>query len=158
MQHADLLAQIPLFEGLSDEDRSALAERLSERAYKTDEMVFGKGDQGSSMYIVLQGAVQIFLPPPDKDTPPVILKDVRTGEYFGELSLFDDKPRSASVKATVDTVLLELTREELGEHLHKSKSAALAILSEMANRLRETNAMLSRTVPALSLKMAQLRQ
>jgi uncharacterized membrane protein len=143
MRHADLLAQIPLFEGLADEDREALAERLDERPFKPDEMVFAKGDEGSSMYIVLQGAVQIFLPPPDKDTPPVVLKDVRTGEYFGELSLFDDKPRSASVKATVDTVLLELTREELGEHLHKSKSAALAILSEMANRLRETNALLS---------------
>ena len=143
MRHADLLAQIPLFEGLSDEDREALAERLDEKTFKPEEMVFAKGDEGSSMYIVLAGAVQIFLPPPDKDTPPVILKDVRTGEYFGELSLFDDKPRSASVKSTVDTVLLELTREELGEHLHKSKSAALAILSEMANRLRETNAMLS---------------
>jgi CRP/FNR family cyclic AMP-dependent transcriptional regulator len=143
MRHADLLAQIPLFEGLSDDDRESLAQRLSEKSFKNDEMVFSKGDQGSSMYIVLAGAVQIFLPPPDKDTPPVILKDVRTGEYFGELSLFDDKPRSASVKATVDTVLLELTREELGEHLHKSKNAALAILSEMANRLRETNSMLS---------------
>jgi CRP/FNR family cyclic AMP-dependent transcriptional regulator len=143
MRHADLLAQIPLFEGLSDEDREALAQRLAEKTFKPDEMVFAKGDSGSSMYIVLTGAVQIFLPPPDKDTPPVVLKDVRTGEYFGELSLFDDKPRSASVKVTVDTTLLELTREELGEHLHKSKSAALAILSEMANRLRETNAMLS---------------
>jgi len=143
MRHADLLAQIPLFEGLSDEDREALAQRLAEKSFKVEEMVFSKGDQGSSMYIVLAGAVQIFLPPPDKDTPPVILKDVRTGEYFGELSLFDDKPRSASVKATVDTVLLELTRDELGDHLHKSKNAALAILSEMANRLRETNAMLS---------------
>jgi uncharacterized membrane protein len=143
MRHADLLAQIPLFEGLSDEDREALAQRLAEKNYKGEEMVFSKGDQGSSMYIVLTGAVQIFLPPPDQDTPPVVLKDVRTGEYFGELSLFDDKPRSASVKATVDTILLELTRDELGEHLHKSKNAALAILSEMANRLRETNSMLS---------------
>jgi CRP/FNR family transcriptional regulator, cyclic AMP receptor protein len=143
MRHADLLAQIPLFEGLSDDDREALAQRLAERMFKPDEMVFAKGDSGSSMYIVLTGAVQIFLPPPDKDTPAVVLKDVRTGEYFGELSLFDDKPRSASVKSTIDTTLLELTREELGEHLHKSKSAALAILSEMANRLRETNAMLS---------------
>jgi CRP/FNR family cyclic AMP-dependent transcriptional regulator len=143
MRHADLLAQIPLFEGLSDEDREALAQRLSEKTFKPEETVFTKGDSGSSMYIVLTGAVQIFLPPPDKDTPPVVLKDVRTGEYFGELSLFDDKPRSASVKATMETTLLELTREELGEHLHKSKSAALAILSEMANRLRETNAMLS---------------
>ena len=41
-----------------------------------------------------------------------MLKDLRTGEYFGELAIFDDKPRSASVRALVDTVLLELTREE----------------------------------------------
>jgi CRP/FNR family cyclic AMP-dependent transcriptional regulator len=68
MRHADLLAQIPLFEGLADEDREALAQRLSEKTFKPEEMVFNKGDSGSSMYIVLTGAVQIFLPPPDKDT------------------------------------------------------------------------------------------
>jgi uncharacterized membrane protein len=145
MLHADLLAQIPLFEGLSDEDRSALAERLTEKKYKTGDTVFAKGDVGQSMYIVLSGSAQIYLPPPedDKDTPRVVLKDVRSGEYFGELSLFDDKPRSASVDATVETVLLELTRDELAEHLAKSKNAALAILSEMAERLRETNSLLS---------------
>ena len=142
MRHADLLAQIPLFEGLADDDREVLAERLDERSYKAGETVFAKGDVGNSMYIVLSGSVQIFLPPEDKDAPRVVLKDLRTGEYFGELSLFDDKPRSASVDALVDTVLLELTRDELGEHLQKSKTAALAILSEMAERLRETNALL----------------
>lgn len=142
MRHSDLLAQIPLFEGLSDEDRDALAARLAERAFVKAAVVFSKGDRGSSMYVVLSGAVQIFLPG-DKDAPPVVLKDLRTGEYFGELSLFDDKPRSASVQATVDTVLLELTRSELAEHLSRSRTAALAILSDMAERLRETNALLS---------------
>jgi len=145
MRHSDLLAQIPLFEGLSDADREALAQKLQERSYKQGETVFAKGDQGSSMYIVLSGAVQIFLPPPegDADGQRVVLKDSRTGEYFGELSLFDDKPRSASVEATVETTLLELTREEFADHLGRSKSAAMSILSEMAERLRETNAMLS---------------
>jgi uncharacterized membrane protein len=143
MRHADLIAQIPMFEGLSDADREALAQRLQERTYKPGESVFAKDQKGTSMYIVLSGAVQIFLPPPDKDAPPVILKDARTGEYFGELALFDDKPRSASVEATVDTVLLELTREDFAEHLVRSKTAALSILSEMAERLRETNALLS---------------
>lgn len=145
MLHDALLAQIPLFEGLGDDDRSALAERLTERRFAKGAAVFAKGDTGSSMYIVLSGACEIFLPAPDDatDTPRVVLKDVRTGEYFGELSLFDDKPRSASVEAVVDTVLLELTRAELGAHLQKSKDAAFAILSEMSERLRETNALLS---------------
>jgi len=138
---ADLLAQIPLFQGLADEDRETLAQRLTEKNAKAGDIVFSQGDAGSSMYVVRSGAVQVFLP--SRDAPPVVLKDVRTGEYFGELALFDSKPRSASVRALVDTVLLELTREELAEHLGRSPRAAMTILSEMAERLRETNAMLS---------------
>jgi len=142
MQHSELLAQIPLFDTLAPEDLEALGKKMQERRYKVGEAVFSKGDKGSSMYVVLSGAVQIYLPGHD-DEPRVILKDARTGEYFGELSLFDDKPRSASVEAIVDTTLLELTREDFGDHLSRSKNAAMAILAEMAERLRETNALLS---------------
>jgi CRP/FNR family cyclic AMP-dependent transcriptional regulator len=142
MRPADLLAQIQLFQGLSDGDREALAERVAERHFAAGEVVFSQGDPGSSMYVVQSGAVQIYLPGAPEGSP-VLLKDLRTGEYFGELAIFDDKPRSATVRAVVDTVLLELTREELAEHLGRSKTAAMIILSEMAERLRETNAMLS---------------
>ncbi|MEO6418705.1 MAG: cyclic nucleotide-binding domain-containing protein, partial [Polyangiaceae bacterium] len=122
MDHGDLLAGVPLFEGLSDADRDELAERLEEKSFKQGDTVFAKGDPGSSMYIVLSGAVQIFLPA-DKEAPLVVLNDLRTGEYFGELSLFDAKPRSASVEAVVDTVLLKLTREVFTGHLVTSKGA-----------------------------------
>jgi CRP/FNR family transcriptional regulator, cyclic AMP receptor protein len=142
MLHSELLAQIPLFDTLAPEDLEALGKRMIERKFATGESVFHQGDQGSSMYVVLSGAVQIFLPGKG-DEPRVVLKDARTGEYFGELSLFDDKPRSASVEAVVETTLLELTREDFGDHLSKSKNAAMAILAEMAERLRETNALLS---------------
>src|SRR5579864_6500546 len=142
MRPADLLAQIPLFQGLSDQDREALGERLAEKRFLAGEVVFAQGDKGSSMYVVQSGAVQIFLPGKEGSST-VPLKDIRTGEYFGELAIFDDKPRSASVRALVDTVLLELTREVLGEHLGRSSKAAMTILSEMGQRLRETNAMLS---------------
>jgi len=143
MLHSELLAQTPLFDTLAAEDLEALAGRMTERHYKALEKVFDKNDAGSSMYIVLSGAVQIFLPGATPEEQPVILKDARTGEYFGELSLFDDKPRSASVQATVDTTLLELTRADFSDHLSKSKNAAITILAEMAERLRETNALLS---------------
>ncbi|MGD0529519.1 MAG: DUF1003 domain-containing protein [Polyangiaceae bacterium] len=143
MTPAELFAQIPLFQGLTDEDREALAARLSEKSFKAGDIVFSQGEPGASMYVVQSGAVQIYLPSKEKDLPPVVLKDLHTGEYFGELAIFDDKPRSASVRAMVDTVLLELTREELGEHLGRSQRAAMTILAEMAERLRETNAMLS---------------
>ncbi len=139
MLHSDLLAQNPLFDTLAADDLHALADRMTERPFKAGEKVFDKDDAGSSMYVVLSGAVQIFLP----GDPPVILKDARTGEYFGELSLFDDKPRSASVVATVDTTLLELTRVDFSDYLSKSQSAAMTILAEMSERLRETNSLLS---------------
>jgi CRP/FNR family transcriptional regulator, cyclic AMP receptor protein len=152
MDHGDLLAAVSLFEGLSDADRNTLATRLEEKRFEEGDTVFAKGDPGSSMYIVLSGAVQIFLPSDDKDNPRVVLKDVRIGEYFGELSLFDDKPRSASVEATVETVLLQLTREQFTDHIATSKGAALAILAEMANRLRETNALLSQRAATNAVK------
>jgi CRP/FNR family transcriptional regulator, cyclic AMP receptor protein len=143
MRPSELLAQIPLFQGLADEDREGLATRLTEKSFKAGDIVFSQGDRGASMYVVQSGAVQVYLPSADRETPPVVLKDLRTGEYFGELAIFDDKPRSASVRALVDTVLMELTREQLGEHLGRSKRAAMTILREMAERLRETNSMLS---------------
>jgi CRP/FNR family transcriptional regulator, cyclic AMP receptor protein len=143
MRPADLLAQIPLFQGLSDDDRESLGQRLAEKPFEAGKVVFSQGERGSSMYIVRSGAVQIYLPGVTGGSPPVALKDVRTGEYFGELAIFDDKPRSASARAMVDTVLLELTRDELAEHLGRSRTAAMTILTEMAERLRETNALLS---------------
>jgi len=143
MLHSELLAQIPLFDTLATEDLEALAGRMTERHFKAGEKVFDKNDEGSSMYVVQSGAVQIFLPGTTAEEPRVVLKDARTGEYFGELSLFDDKPRSASVEATVDTTLLELTRVDFSDHLSKSQNAAMTILAEMAERLRETNALLS---------------
>jgi uncharacterized membrane protein len=143
MNHADLLAEIPMFGGLTDADREELAARMSERKFAVGATVFAKGDAGASLYVVLSGAVEIFLPGNDGAGDRVVLKDVCTGGYFGELALLDSKPRSASVVVTVDTVLLELTREEFGAHLARSQTAALAILSEMADHLRETNAMLS---------------
>jgi uncharacterized membrane protein len=128
MRPAELLSQIPLFQGLGDEDREALAARLTEKNLRAGDIVFSQGETGSSMYIVRSGAVQVYLPSAEKDVPPVVLKDVRTGEYFGELSLFDDKPRSASVRGVVDTVLLELTRDEFAEHLCETN----AMLSQRA--------------------------
>jgi CRP/FNR family transcriptional regulator, cyclic AMP receptor protein len=143
MRPAELLAQIPLFQGLAGEDGEALAERLTEKRFSAGDAIFSQGDRGASMYVVRSGAVRISLPGAVAGSPPVVLKDLRTGEYFGELAIFDDKPRSASARAVVDTVVLELTRDELGEHLKRSPTAAMAILSELAQRLRETNTMLS---------------
>jgi CRP/FNR family transcriptional regulator, cyclic AMP receptor protein len=142
MQRHELLERVPLFKGLSQDARVTLAQRLVERRFRAGELVFAKGDKGSAMYCVLSGKVEIFLPP-EKGSDRVDLKEVQEGEHFGELALFDEKPRSASAEAKTDTVLLELDREHFISDIVRSEPAVLAILSEMAVRLRDTNAMLS---------------
>lgn len=139
--NTDLLRSIPMFEGLSVEDVAHLASALVERRLKGGEMIFHQGDQGGEMYIVAEGHVNIHLP--GESSRRVSLKDITVGEYFGELALFDDKPRSASALATTDATLLELSREMLSSYLERRPRAAMAILRTMAERLRETNAMLS---------------
>ena len=113
MRPAELLAQIPLFQGLADEDGEALAERLAEKRFAAGAVIFSQGDPGASMYVVRSGAVRISLPGAVAGSPPVVLKNLRTGEYFGELAIFDDKPRSASARAVVDTVVGEPTQESV---------------------------------------------
>ena len=142
MQRHELLERVPLFRGLSEEARISLSQRLVERRFLGGELVFQKGDTGSAMFLVMSGKVEIFLPP-QGGADRVDLKEVNEGEHFGELSLFDDKPRSASVEARTDCVLLELSREHFVSDIVRSETAVLAILSEMAVRLRDTNALLS---------------
>jgi uncharacterized membrane protein len=114
---------------------------VTRRPFRAGQMIFNQGDTGSEMYIVARGHVNIHLP--GEGSRRVSLKDIARGEYFGELALFDDKPRSASALATTDALLLELTRATLSSYLERRPHAAMAILRTMAERLRETNAMLS---------------
>jgi CRP/FNR family transcriptional regulator, cyclic AMP receptor protein len=141
MDHAELLQRIPMFEGLTAGDLGALASNLIERKFGAGQLIMNRGDAGASMFLVASGHVNIHLP--GDDSRRISLKDVATGEYFGELALFDDKPRSASALATTDAVLLELDRETLSRYLASRPGAALTLLRTLAGRLRETNEMLS---------------
>jgi CRP/FNR family cyclic AMP-dependent transcriptional regulator len=136
-----LLRSNPLFEGLAEDDLRALGGSVAERPFKAGQMVFHQGDLGTEMYIVASGHVNIHLP--GDGSMRVSLRDIARGEYFGELALFDAKPRSASALATTDAVLLELTRDTLSTYLERRPRAAMAILRTMSERLRETNALLS---------------
>ena len=141
MEITPLLRSIELFAGLADADLEALARTLVPRTFKAGKMIFAQGDMGTAMYIVESGDVNIHLAG-DKSRR-ISLKDIARGEFFGELSLFDEKPRSASALATTDCVLLELQRSTLENFLEGRPRAAMAILRTMSERLRETNTMLS---------------
>jgi CRP/FNR family cyclic AMP-dependent transcriptional regulator len=150
MAYVALLRSIPMFQGLGDDDLRELSKTLVERSFPAGKSIMVQGDKGSEMYIVAAGHVNIFLP--GESSRRVSLKDIARGEYFGELALFDDKPRSASALATTDAVLLALSRETLSSYLAVRPRAAMNILQTMAERLRETNAMLSERVAKNSVE------
>jgi uncharacterized membrane protein len=137
----ELLRKTPIFEGLSDADLHELAGKLTERTFHAGQTIFRQGDAATAMFIVAGGNVNIHLP--GEESRRISLKDLARGEYFGELSLFDHQPRSASALATTDVVLLELTAETLTSYLERRPTAAMPILRTMTQRLRETNTLLS---------------
>ncbi|APR81989.1 Acid-resistant protein [Minicystis rosea] len=141
MDAARMLANTPLFEDLSPEDVSDLAEHLKRRTLRAGERIFDKGETGDSMYLVTDGVIAIYLPGDGGRCVP--LKSVTIGQYFGELALFDEKPRSASAVAQTDCEILELERTALHAHIRERPRIAIALLSELSERIRETNALLS---------------
>jgi len=141
MSHSELLARIPMFENLAEDDLRVLAQSLVERRFAAGEIIMQLGDRGTSMFIVAEGHVNIYLP--GEASRRISLKDVTTGEHLGELALFDDKPRSASAVATTDAMLLELDRETLSHYLTQRPQGAMTLLRTLAGRLRATNEMLS---------------
>jgi CRP/FNR family cyclic AMP-dependent transcriptional regulator len=130
-----------MFEELSQEDLEQLASSVTERRFRAGEIIFNQGEPGTEMFVVAEGHVNIHLP--GEASRRISLKDVARGEYFGELALFDEQPRSASALATTNAKLLVLSRETLSGYLEKRPRAAMAILHTMSERLRQTNAMLS---------------
>ena len=141
MDCTPLLRSISMFEGLSDDDLSALAETLETREFAAGSTIFEQGAAGDSMFIIAGGDVNIYLA--GEGSRRISLKDLGRGEYFGELALFDAKPRSAGALATTTAQLLELRRVTLETYLENRPRAAMVLLRTMSERMRETNSLLS---------------
>jgi len=143
MTRQELLANIPLFESLTQEDLNGLTIRLEEGDYAPGDIIFRQGDKGSSLFIIEEGAVEIAF---GEGAANIVLATLFNGQYFGELSLFDGAPRSATARAVKPTHVIRLDRDDLVDFVHKNPAAALRIIEVMGDRLRQTNELMSRQV------------
>lgn len=118
------LADVRLFRDVATADREALAQRLGERTLRKGQVLFREGEQGAEMFIVRRGAMIIS----KRVTGSVeqVLAHVSPGDFFGEMSLFDRSPRSATLQADADTMLLVLDRDNLQRMIETSPHAAAA--------------------------------
>jgi CRP/FNR family transcriptional regulator, cyclic AMP receptor protein len=138
----EFLGQIPLFESVPEADRSVLAGLWHERIVKRGEKLFRKGESGSSMFIVEEGIIEVSIPG-DQGRPDIRVSVVHEGNFFGELSLIDGLPRTATAVAMEDCRLLEMTRPDFLRFLSDRPFVAVTMLGEIGKRLRATNELIT---------------
>ena len=139
-----ILQEVAHLRELSDAERAALAERIELLRYSAGQSIFNFGDPGHALYIIRSGQVEIFIV--NDRGERVVLETSRAGDVFGEVSLLDDGPRTASVTAIGDVELLRLDREHFEDYVRRYTPAALNLLSVVARRLRKSDEYIRRTV------------
>jgi len=141
MSTADLLAEVSLFALLDDQERALLAERVETVKFEEGQVVFNVGDPGDSMYVVTSGEVQLSVK--TKTGEEMFLESPGPGEFFGEISLLDEGPRTASARCRSAVVAIEIDRGDLDELFRLKPAAAMDLLAATGRRLRH-NAMVIR--------------
>ena len=135
-----MLAEVPVFSLLDAQERSTLAELLETEHFKEGDYIFRLGDAGHSLYIVLNGRVQVYVENTEGDK--IVLAENEPGDVFGEISLLDGGPRTATAVAIENTEMLRLDRESLQELVTTHPHAAIDLLTVMGRRLRSTDELL----------------
>jgi len=127
-----------LFQGLPDEALEILAQKVVHQSFAKDEALFHRGDWGDSLYIIDEGGVKIVRE--DERGGELALNHCGPGEIVGEMALFDQEPRSASVIATTATEVLELKQEAFFQLLHQRPDVAFSLIRSLSSRLRFASA------------------
>ncbi|HXI13114.1 MAG TPA: DUF1003 domain-containing protein [Thermoanaerobaculia bacterium] len=136
----DLLSEIPLFKLLDPRERLELMQSLERKRVERGSTVFSISEPGDALYIVASGLIEIFVN--DTIGTRIVLAGCGPGEIFGELSLLDGGPRTASAVAIEDSELYVLDRPDLTRFLQNHPDAALDLLATMGQRIRSTDELL----------------
>ncbi len=137
------LSEVELFDNLTRNERKNLSHHLYERKYKGDEIVFKKGYPNVVMYIVAEGELQTFLDSTEGES----LKTIKPKEYFGEVGLFLEEERTATIVASKESVLLGISKRDMSRFIDEYPRAGSKILRKLASvlcaHLIRTNEILS---------------
>ncbi|MGH8867277.1 MAG: Crp/Fnr family transcriptional regulator [Actinomycetes bacterium] len=137
----DVLSRAPLFTALDDEAASAVRTSMTEVSLRRGDLLFSEGEAGDSLYVITDGKLKLGRS--SVDGRENLLAVLGPGEMFGELSLFDPGPRTATATALTDTELVALGHDHLRPWLAGRPEVALQLLQALAQRLRRTNANLA---------------
>jgi len=132
-----MLRSVPLFASFPEEPLRMLATVVTRRNVTRGSIIMAAGDPTDSLYIVLSGRLKVMMS--DADGKEVILTLIGPGEFFGEMGLIDDSPRSASVVAIEPCELLAITRRDFKKCLAENFEMSMAVMRGLVRRLREAD-------------------
>jgi CRP/FNR family cyclic AMP-dependent transcriptional regulator len=139
MTDVSFLLTYPIYRDFEPQDIDVLSGICEEEKHKDKEIIFSEGDPGNAMYIIKSGAVKVWKETENRRKLIVLLSD---GEFFGEMTLLDSAPRSATVTAEGETVLVKLSVDNFGrlktEYAATGFKVMGVLLKFMAHRIRRT--------------------
>ncbi|MEA1889942.1 MAG: Crp/Fnr family transcriptional regulator [Pseudomonadota bacterium] len=130
-----ILTSVPLFSRLTYKHLELLSSKIQHQEFSRNSIIIAEGEQSDSLYLVNEGKVKIYIS--DADGREMQLKILEPGDYFGELALIDQKPRSASAMATCDCQLSVITSRDFLKCLSDNQEMSLIMLQVLAKRLRD---------------------
>lgn len=137
LSNLDLIRRVPLFSTLTQAQAESVSEAVVKRRYKRGEIIVEQGKKSNFLAIVLTGRARVVTT--DTRGREVILATMNPGDYVGEMSLIDNQPHSATVRAEVQTDVLILGRPEFARCLPENTSMAYAVMKGLVQRLRHAD-------------------
>ena len=132
-----VLKAVPLFSSFPDDQLRMLATVVGRRSVPRSTTVMASGDPTDSLYIVLSGRLKVLMS--DAEGKEVILSILGPGEFFGEMGLIDDSPRSASVLAIEPCELLSISKRDFKKCMAENFDMSMAVMRGLVRRLREAD-------------------
>jgi CRP-like cAMP-binding protein len=144
MKELIALKEVPLFSALTLDQLASVDRLMVTRHYSKGETVFRRGDVGAELYVVVDGEIRVHL---DHAGREVTLARHRSGGVLGEMSVFDEQPRSAGAQAMADTTVRVLKRDRLEAVVHEHPEVLLEFIKSLSQRIREMDARLEAATP-----------
>ena len=136
-----MLRAVPLFQDLSDTDFALMNDLAIEKQVPKGTVVMTEGTVGDSLFTISSGRVKVFIG--DEDGREIILKILGPGDFFGEMSMIDSQPRSASVATLEPSVFKVLSHQAFTQCLERAPRIATLVMQALAKRLRDADRKIS---------------
>lgn len=141
MTEREFLRSVPLFSRLGEASLDAILRLTRRRRFRKDDVIFHEKEAGDSLFVILHGRVKVAIF--GDDGKEVTLSILTDGDFFGELSLLDLEPRSATIVAEEDCELLSLQRDDFMRALELDPGMSASLIQVLAGRLRKANQQIS---------------